>query len=83
MILILFGIWLLFSVLSGIMEALADAGKYNYKYKHSLYTAIRFVVGSVFMLAYLFYIGCCWTPLLFAAVAFILGFSFSSILTGI
>ena len=75
MILILFAIWLLYSFIEGVLEALSDSGNYDYANKHIVYTIQRFVVASGFVIAF-YLINHWWTPCLFFALALILSFSF-------
>jgi hypothetical protein len=76
MILILFVIWLLYSIAEGIREALADAESlYDWHYKHFIYTFQRCLMAIVIGAAYYFYIDW-WLPCMFMAFILILSFSF-------
>lgn len=75
MIIILFVIWLLYSVLEGVREALSDAGDFDCDHKHDIYTLQRFLMGSSLVMV-LYFFSNLWLPCLFLSLAIVLGFSF-------
>lgn len=75
MIIILFLIWLLYSILEGIREALSDAGNFDCDHKHDLYTVQRFLMASSLVMV-LYFFSNLWLPCLFLSLSIVLGFSF-------
>lgn len=72
---LLFVIWISYAALEGVREALSDAGAYNYRPKHTIYTIQRIMMASVVVMAYYFKIG--WlNPCFFMVAVLILSFSF-------
>ncbi len=71
----LFIVWLAYSLIEGIREALSDAGKFNYKPKHIIYTVTRIIVAGIIVAYIQSEIN--WHLITIAfGIALVLGFSF-------
>lgn len=74
MIIVLFVIWLIFSLFEGIREALSDTNGYYWKYKHILYTIQRCLMAAVSVTTVYIYDN--WWTSVILGIALIGGFSF-------